>query len=164
MKFTSFVLLAILILSCGEKPKSADPGNKPFIQTFGKPEKTDIGATGFTIELPSTHTLEERKGADFLVYYITSKDTTYNKGGAGIYFGSHPDEHESPSMMSKNETFGITFGKASRTVTYNTPTYTWTETVVDEELNKKIQFWYYATDLVELFNLEKMMGTLQRKN
>jgi hypothetical protein len=164
MKFTPILLMVVLFLSCGEKPKPAVAENKPFVQTFGKPVKTAVGATGFTIELPSTHRIEERKGPDFVVYYISSKDTTYNKGGAGIYFGSHPDGHDSPSMISKNETYGITFGKSSRTVTYTTPTYTWIETVVDESPEKKIQFWYYATDLVEMVNLEKMIKTLEKNN
>ncbi|MDQ3108386.1 MAG: hypothetical protein M3R17_00700 [Bacteroidota bacterium] len=158
------IFAVFLLVSCSGKPEQAENfQNDKIIQTFGKSVTTDIGTSGFVIDLPSTHTLSEQKGHDFIVYYITSKDTTYNKGGAGIYFGSAPDQHSPPSMISKNEISGITFGKPSKTVVYMTPTYTWNETVVDESEKEKTQFWFYATSLVELSNLEQMFNTMKRK-
>lgn len=154
-----------LLFSCGEETKvNSNSSASTYVPTFGKGIKTDIGTTGFTIDLPATHTMQEQKGPDFTVYYIGSVDTTINKGEAGIYFGPAPDEHGPESVVSKEESVGMHLGKNSKTVKYFTPKYTWIETVIDEGDGKKIQTWYYAYSETDLSNLGKMMETLARKN
>jgi hypothetical protein len=161
----SGVLFSFLLFSCGEETKnenvSSTTGNSA--KTFPKGVKTGIGATGFTIDLPATHKMEEHKGPDFVVYYINSIDTTYNKGSAGIYFGSAPDGHGPPNIVSKEESDGMLFGKPSKNVKYITPTYTWFESVVDEGERLKIQTWYFAYNEAELNELRQMMNTITRK-
>jgi hypothetical protein len=162
--FISVIVFSFLLFSCGEeiKPKN-DFTTDTYIKTLVKRVKTDIGTTGFTIDLPETHKIEEHKGPDFVVYYITSIDTTYNKGGAGIYFGPAPDTHGPPNLVSKEESDGMLFGKLSKNVKYITPTYSWFESVVEEGEGVKIQTWYFGYNEVERYNLAAMMETITRK-
>ncbi|CAN5914859.1 hypothetical protein BH11BAC7_BH11BAC7_26670 [soil metagenome] len=161
--FSVFVI-SLLHFSCSEDAKTKnEPNTNTSILTFGKSVKTNIGTTGFTIDLPESHKIEEKTGSDFNVYYITSFDTTYNKGEAGIYFGPEPDEHGPANIASKEESTGMQLGKQSKTVKYTTEKYTWVETVIDESEGKKIQTWYFAFNISEMEKLRQMMNTISRK-
>ncbi len=159
-----FITISFLHFSCAErvKPKN-DNSTLSQIQTFGKGIKTDIGTTGFTIELPTTHKMVKNNGPDFTVFYIRSIDTTYNKGEAGIYFGTAPDEHGPENVVSKEESTGITLGKSCKSVKYITAKYTWIETVIDEGDGNKIQTWYYAYTEDEMNKLGQMINAISRK-
>lgn len=162
--FFSLVTISFMHFSCSEdaKPKN-EPSANPSDLRFGNSVKTDIGTTGFTIDLPISHKIEEKTGSNFNVFYITSIDTTYNKGEAGIYFGPEPDEHGPANIVSKEESTGMHFGKPSKTVKYISAKYKWIETVIEESEGMKIQTWYFAYDETELEKLKQMMYTIARK-
>ncbi len=163
MKSLSPILFFFLLISCRESPKPIEKTENVSIpSSFEKGISTNIGETGFTIDLPQTHKIEERKGPDFAVYYITPIDTNLYKGGAGIYFGANPDEHGPESAVSRNVFADSALNKNATVTTYITPTYTWIETLVNESDSSKIQFWYFANDSRELGFLGNVMKTLDR--
>ncbi len=156
-----FLFTITLLFSCSEEVK---PKNEPaaIVIPFGDAKKTELGITGYTIDLPSTHKIAERKDSNFVVYYITSTNQNY-KGEAGIYFGPTPDGRGPENIVSKEESPGMALGKNSKTVKYTTTAYTWIETVIEESDSTKIQTWYYAYNEVELNNLRDMINTLIKK-
>jgi hypothetical protein len=49
-----------------------------------------VKGTNYTIQLPDTYQIKERRGVDFSVYYFTPKDTTDNTAfRGGFYLGNH---------------------------------------------------------------------------
>ncbi len=157
-----FLVTITFLFSCDEEVK---PKNEPaaIVIPFGNATKTNLGTTGYTIDLPSTHQIAERKDSNFVVYYITSTDTTYNKGEAGIYFGPTPDERGPENIVSKEESAGMALGKISKTVKYTTTRYTWIETVINESDSTKIQTWHFAYNKMELDKLLEMINSITEK-
>jgi hypothetical protein len=159
-KFLPFLIL-LLLMSCGETPKV----NSSPVKTNPTPvtPKTDIGKTGFAILLSPGYKMEEKKGPDYSVFYINPVDTANGKGEAGIYFGPSPDQSGPKSALSQNIDEGMVLGKKAHITTYATPTYTWVETIIDENDSLKIQYWYYGYNETEMIGLNKMMSSISRK-
>lgn len=51
------------------------------------------GAPDLLIDVPNGYQLQRKKGPDFDVFYISSKESG---GSLGIYVGHHPDAHGTP--------------------------------------------------------------------
>jgi hypothetical protein len=159
-----FPVLLLFLFACKETPKPVSNNLQPKNNSVSlSPNKTNIGKTGFTIELPSSHKIEEVKGKDYSLFYISASGSNSDKSGGGIYYGPSPDEHAPPTVISKNISTAIIHGKNARVTQYETQSYQTVETIIDEDNGMKLQYWYYGYNETEMISMNKMMNSISRK-
>lgn len=82
-----FIGILILIYSACKSPS---------VPTDPLPEnlsETPLEGMGFTISIPENYKIDQHQGEDFIVFYITPKDTgSMNSYSGGVYFGNFPSE------------------------------------------------------------------------
>jgi hypothetical protein len=81
------------VLSCTNNNK--EKSNDPFISSLSE---SSLGNTGYKVSIPKDYTIRQKGGEDFMVYYITTNDSTIKAAfSAGMYFGDAPTEFSTPA-------------------------------------------------------------------
>ena len=82
-------------------------------------ERVTLEGTNMSLELPPTMKIRSKQGEDFMLYFITPKDSTAPKTwSGGIYMGNHPSAFEpgNDSVVRKNIPLQILGAAESLTV------------------------------------------------
>jgi hypothetical protein len=165
-------VLFLFLVSCGD-PAGSTVSDTASHETGTNPAKrkpqnvsitrTQVGSSGFFIDLPSSHRIETHQNAGFtVVYYITPFDTAINSGEAGMYFGPNPDVKPPSIDYTENMIDTVFLGKRQKWVEYVTAKYTQRETFIDQGNDQYIHCWCYSNDIDELNRLFMMMLSLQQ--
>jgi len=162
MRFLFSFPILFLINSCNDTPKKVATDSVPTQQvevidtifnngivandSIPVPTKhLQIGSTGFFIDLPITHKIEEQRGTDFMVYYFSPVDTSIYHGEGGIYFGPKPDKHPPRTDYTQKTVLGNFLGVQTQWTEYTTATYMQTETFIDNGTDQKFMFGFMPT-------------------
>ena len=157
--------LFFLLISCADEPVQntnvvAPSASHPSANVTTS--RTAIGNSGYFIDLPSTHKIDSQPGIDFKVYYFTPFDTTLNRGEAGIYFGTHPDEAPPSREYTKKEFSQVWLGQTVKWNEYTTNAYTQRETFVNMADSSMIHCWCYSDNNSDLEKLFLMVNTISK--
>jgi hypothetical protein len=145
MRYTSFLLLLLFLFSCHSEQKKDDFADDNYIETFGANTRTPLGNSGFSIDLPSTHHIDEINGDGFVEFHIRSTDTTINKGEGIVRFNLNADE-KNESMVKDTAITQKKFD--AQNINPNDPQiFVWTENEAND---------------VERFNLAQSMNSIHR--
>jgi len=95
----SFLVLLAILTSCEEEVVNTNGWRRQRLQ-----------GTNMSIALPPSLQVKSKEGPDFILFFITPKDSMKPKTlSGGIYMGSHPEAFEpgNDSVVRKNYTLNV---------------------------------------------------------
>jgi hypothetical protein len=160
------VAALLFISSCSsgsERPQTDSIQNIKSVPKEKVPsERVPVGASGFTIELPVTHTIRTEEKDSSSVFYILPLDSTKFSGEAGIYTGPKPQVNPPRGDYTAQELKTNFLGMERPWIEYTMANFIQRETFIDDGNGRFIHIWCYADNLTELEELFTMINTIQR--
>jgi hypothetical protein len=147
--------LSVVVLSCGEpQTQNQTTNTTPHI-----PERIDIGATGYTIQLLDGYIIQHDSVHGSFHFMPVNRDGKESE--AGMYIGPRPDT-TAPIMEYTKVTYPDVFLDDSVTwIEYNTANYRQREVFVEKTAQEKIHVWCYSRDPAQVEKLYTMVKSIR---
>ncbi len=160
------VAASLLFFSCSSGPEQPQADSLQHPKTVTKEKvpsrRVPVGASGFTIDLPSTHTIRTEEKDSSSVFYILPLDSSEFSGEAGMYVGPKPQVNPPAGDYTAQELKTNFLGSERPWIEYTMANFIQRETFIDDGNGKFIHVWCYADNLTELEELFMMINSIQR--